>query len=126
MDFNALPVNMPVALSKKWFLNDFKTIKILNKNGRVAFQRFNKYSRGLSISKDAFLKMVDITIIPGDKMELEPNVFLRDYGNHIHMVKYCMTRDNKRCDGGFFTFTPKEWMYFWTRIRSEIIDSLDR
>lgn len=113
--------------NKKWFVNGFKTVKILgSKTGRVAFQRKNKYTRGLSISKEAFLKMVDVTILPGDSLELEPNVFLKDYGNSVHMVKYCLTSDKKRCDGGFFSFTPKEWNYFWTKLRPKVLEQLNK
>ena len=88
---------------------------------RVLFQRKGKYLRGVSISKDAFLKMDDVTIVPNMEMELEPNVWLRNLGNQIHLVKYCLTRDNKRCDGGFFVFSPKEWMHFWKKLRPSIL-----
>ena len=122
MDCNA---TSPLS-QKKWFINNFKTIKIVNKNDRVIFQRYSshKYCRGLSISKDAFLKMTDITIVPGDSLELETNVYLKDYGNQVCLTKYCFSRDNKRCNGGFFSFTPKEWIYFWTNIRGSIVECL--
>ena len=107
----------------KWSFDSYKIVKVLPRNGRIAFQRKGgKYMRGLSISKDAFLKMEDITIIPDMRLELEPNVWLINYGNRIHLVKYCLTKDEKRCDGGFFYFTPKEWIYFWNELRRKIID----
>ena len=116
------------TLQKKWFINNFKTIKILNKNGRIAFQRhsIHKYARGLSITKEAFLKMIDVTIVPGDSIELQTNVHLKDYGNEVYLVKHCFSRDDKRCIGGFFTFTPKEWINFWTNIRGSIVECLNK
>lgn len=107
--------------SGKWFFNDCKLVKIMPTSGRIAFQRKNNhYTRGLSISKDAFLNMDDVTIVPGRRIELEPNVWLSNYGNAIHLVKYCLTQDQKQCNGGFFTFTPKEWIYFWTKMVKDI------
>ena len=112
----------------KYLLNDYKMVKVIRgKNTRIAFQRkCNKYTRGLSISKDALGKMEDVTITPGMEVELESNVYLRNYGKQIHMVKYCMTKDAKRCDGGFFTFTPDEWIYFWTKIRAPLLDYVNK
>ena len=110
----------------KWLFDSYKVIKILGPNYRVAFQRKAKYTRGLSISKDAFLKMEDVTITPGMRIELEPDVWLSNFGNQIHMVKYCVTRDHKRCDGGFFSFTAKEWIYFWNTLRVGILKELER
>ena len=105
----------------KWIFNDYKFVKVFPKDYRIAFQRKNnKYTRGLTISKDAFLKMEDVTITPGMRIELEPNVWLSNYGKSVHMVKYCLTKDQKRCNGGFFTFTPKEWNYFWTVIAKDV------
>ena len=110
----------------KFLLNDYKVVKVIRGN-RIAFQRkCNKYTRGLSISKDGFYKMEDDTITPGMELELESNVYLRNYGKQIYMVKYCMTRDAKRCDGGFFAFTPKEWIYFWTNIRTSLFEYLNK
>ena len=116
------------TLQKKWFINNFKTIKILNKNGRIAFQRHSilKYARGVSITKEAFLKMRDVTIVPGDSIELQSNVYLKDYGNEVYLTRYCFSMDDKRCNGGFFTFTPKEWINFWTNIRGSILECLNK
>ena len=114
-------------MDKKWLFDSYKVIKIFGPTDRIAFQRkHSKYTRGLSISKDAFLKMEDVTITPGMRIELERNVWLSNYGNQIHMVKYCLTRDNKRCDGGFFSFTPKEWAYFWNTLRVAILRELEK
>lgn len=111
----------------KWHFNDYKKVKVFGKRfPRIAFQRNGKYSRGVSLSIGGFSKMEDVSITPGMRVELEPNVFLTNNGNHVHLVKYCMTDDQKRCDGGFFSFTPKEWMYFWTCIRSEVNDFLKK
>ena len=110
----------------KWLFNSYKVIKLFASNDRIAFQRKCKYTRGLSISKEAFLRMEDVTITPGMRIELEPNVWLSNYGNQIHMVKYCFTRDNKKCDGGFFSFTPKEWIYFWNTLRLEVLKQMER
>lgn len=112
--------------SNKWLFNDYKTVKLLGTNGRIAFQRKGKYTRGLSISNTAFLNMEDVTIEPGRRIELEPNVYLTNYGDQIHMVKYCLTADKKKCNGGFFTFTPTEWKYFWTKFRHDIVKALER
>lgn len=113
----------------KYLLNDYKVVKVMRRgnNSRIAFQRkCNKYTRGLSISKDGLCKMEDVTITPGMEIELESNVYLKNYGKQIHMVKYCMTRDAKRCDGGFFAFTPGEWIYFWTNIRAPLIEYMNK
>ena len=109
-----------------WTFDDYKVIKVIARNERIAFQRIGKYVRGLSISKNAFLKMDDVTIVPGTRMELEPNVWLINYGKSINLVKYCVSKDGKQCDGGFFTFTPKEWNHFWTIIRIYVIDYFDK
>ena len=105
----------------KWNFTDYKIVKVIGATKeRLLFQRKGKYLRGVSISKDAFLKMDDVSIVPGMQIELEPNVWLRNLGNQIHMVKYCITRDKKRCDGGFFVFSPKEWMHFWQKLKPSI------
>lgn len=109
----------------KWSLSNCKILTVLYEDARIAFQRVGLYTRGLTISRDAFEKMEDVTIIPGMQLELESNTWLLNHGNRIHMVKYCLTRDNKKCDGGFFSFTPKEWMYFWNTIRLEIIKAFE-
>ena len=110
-----------------WLLSDHKKIKLFGgKKQRIAFQRNGKYSRGISLSLDGFLKMEDVSLVPKMRLELEPNVFLTNYGNHMHLVKYCITHDEKRCEGGFFSFTPSEWMHFWNDIRWKIIETLNK
>lgn len=116
----------PCVNNGSWTFNDYKVIKVIDRNGRIAFQRKGKYIRGLSISKEAFFKMEDVTIVPGKRMELESNVWLINYGNSINLVKYCLSGDGKQCDGGFFAFTPKEWIDFWMKIRSGIINYLNK
>ena len=110
----------------RWLKKKEKEIKVIPSTQRLSFRRTGKYRRGLTISKDAFYKMDDVTITPGMRIELEPNVWLINYGVHINLVKYCMTADNKRCDGGFFSFKPSEWRDFWTNIRPKIMASYDR
>jgi len=107
-----------------WSIADNKIMKLM-KNGRIGFyQCKGQYNRGLSLSIDGFSKMEDVTISPATRIELEPNVWLINYGSHIQLVKYCLTKDQKRCDGGIFFFTPKEWIMFWTKTRQQIQTSL--
>jgi len=109
----------------KWSFDSYKVVKIIKASEKVSFQRKgNAYNRGITISKDAFYKMDDVTLTPGLKIELEPNVVLSNYGNRISMVKYCLTHDQKRCEGGFFNFTSKEWLYFWDNLRGKIKQGL--
>ena len=111
----------------KWVFNDYKLIKIIGAaKDRVAFQRKGKYTRGLSISKDAFMKMEDVTITPGMKIEVEPNVFLSHYDKSINLLRLCHSADSKQCNGGFFSFTLKEWQQFWTTIRVAIIGYFEK
>lgn len=101
-----------------------KMVKILGHGKRIAFQRCGKRIRGLSISKDAFLKMEDVTLSPGLRMELESDIFLTNYGNHVHLVKYCLTSYGEPCDGGFCSFTLSEWNHFWNVIRKSVLEYL--
>lgn len=117
-----MDTNARIRIQKnKWLFNDYKQIKIFGKDNRIAFQRKGKYVRGVSISKEALLKMDDVSLTPGMQMELEPNVWLKNYGNGIQLTKYCITHDGKQCNGGFFIFTPKEWQSFWNSYRKEIL-----
>ena len=105
----------------KWLFNDYKIVKVIGAaKDRVAFQRKGKYVRGISITKDAFRKMEDVTIVPGMEVVLENNVHLKNYGKNVNLVKYCETKDNKRCEGGFFSFSLNDWLYFWTVMRPGI------
>ena len=114
-------------LCNKWYFEDYKLIKVFGADDRIAFQRKgNKYTRGVTLSKDAFLKLVDVSITPGMTMELESNLVLRNLGKRIQMIKYCLTRDMKKCDGGFFYFTLSEWQYFWNKLRPEILERLSQ
>ena len=110
----------------KWLFNDVKQVKVSPNKQRVLFQRKGKYIRGLSISKEAFSRMEDVTIKPGMRIEVETNVWLSNYGKDITLVKYCLTRDNKRCDGGFFQFTPQEWSFYWRHIRKKVMEYFDK
>ena len=60
----------------KWTVNDIKEIHDTKGNKRLAFQRKGAYIRGLTITKEAFDKMEDVTISAGMRIELQPNVCL--------------------------------------------------
>ena len=106
----------------KWTFSDYKIVKLMGPSkNRLGFQRKGKCTRGLSITKDAFLKMEDVTLTPGGRIALEPNVWLINYGKHVNLIKYCHTKDGLQCNGGLFQFTPKEWMQFWTVMRRSIL-----
>ena len=108
----------------KWYFDDYKLVKIFGKDHRITFQRKGKYTRGITISKEAFKKMMDVSITPTAQLELEKNVFLKNLGNRIQLIKYCLTRDAKRCEGGFFYFTNKEWQQFVLKLRPQILEAL--
>lgn len=113
-----------------WQINNIKHVKI-NRKGRIAFQYDTGLStrplqRGLSISKEAFYKMEDVTITPDMKTELEANVFLKNYGRSILLIKYCTSRDGVQCQGGIFTFTPSEWLFFWNNIRNKVLNAISK
>ena len=123
-------MSSPISAERnKWYFKDYKVIKVFGKDDRIAFQRKgSKYTctRGVTLSKRAFLNIEDVTITPGMKVELEPNIVLTNLGKRIHLVKYCLTRDNKRCDGGFFYFTLAEWQHFFNKMRPAILERLTR
>ena len=120
-------VDLSVLNSGKWYFNDYKVVKVIGAGkDRIAFQKKGKYTRGLSMTFDAFLKMEDVTITPGMQLELEPNVFLKHFDKCVNLVKYCETRDHQRCDGGFFSFSLKEWIHFWTKLREGIVDYIKK
>ena len=112
----------------KWYFSDYKVIKVFGRDDRIAFQRKGGKSctRGVTLSKRAFLNIEDVTITPGMKVELEPNIVLSNLGKRIHLVKYCLTQDNKKCDGGFFYFTLMEWQHFLNKMRPAILKRLSR
>ena len=109
----------------KWYFSDYKLIKVFGRDNRISFQRKGtKYSRGVTLSTDAFRKMVDVSITPGMKVELERNCVLRNLGKRIQLIKYCLTRDMQQCDGGFFYFTLTEWQQFLDKLYPAIVDRL--
>ena len=68
----------------KWTMDDNKVIKVIGAlKNRVAFQWTGKYTRGISISKEAFMKMEHVTITPGMELNLEDNVYLKNIGNMV-------------------------------------------
>ena len=107
-----------------WRLSDKKTIKLFpSKNARVAFRKaaHNNTSRGLSISKEAFRRLHQLSIEICDGTDYKPksrevllddNLYLKFYTNQVKMTRYCMTRDKKQCDGSFFLFDNDEWVNF--------------
>lgn len=114
----------------KWYLDEDerKVVRIIGDGSRIMFERKGMRSsnaRGVTISANAFANMQDVSIKPDLSVELETNVFLRNYGHRIHLNKYCTMRDTKRCEGGFFYFTPSEWQLFWTTIRSKVLEKID-
>ena len=110
----------------KWCFDNYKIVKIIKTSERISFQRKgNRYNRGVTISKEAFFKIDDITITPGCQIELEKNVVLmNDLPKRICLIKYCMTCDGKKCEGGLFNFTLKEWFHFWNTLREQIVKKL--
>lgn len=109
----------------KWYFDDYKVIKVLESSRRIAFQRKGRYVRGVTISEDAFRRLTDVTILPTTREEIEKNTFIFNLGGRIQIIKYCYSRDGKRCEGGFFNFTPKEWQYFWITMRPKVTSYLN-
>ena len=98
---------------------------------RVLFQRKlpSGDRRGVGISWEAFSRMKDVALRPYQAIvvSLEEDVFLNNYGNKtIHLIKYCNSKDEKRCTGGQFFFTLDEWKYFWSDIYDCIYDYVNR
>ena len=112
----------------EWLIAKNKCVRIYSSQKKLHFLHYNASGRnhGLTISKDAFLKMEDVSISPGSSLMLESNVFLSNYAHTIKLTKYCFTRDKQRCDGGFFLFTEAEWQAFWTKIRLDIQAKLNQ
>ena len=110
-----------------WNISTIKKVKLLPRTLRVLFQRqMTNSMRGVSISSEAFAKMDDVSIAPLMSLELENNVILKNDGDRIHLVKYCTSFDDKRCTGGQFFFTPKEWQVFWNEIYNQIDQQITR
>ena len=109
----------------KWYFDEYKVIKILESSNRIAFQRKGRYVRGVTISEDAFRNLSDVSIVPTSRQEIEKNTYIFNLGSRIQIIKYCFSRDGKRCEGGFFNFTPKEWQYFWISMRPKVINYLN-
>ena len=116
---------LPKSEKNKWYFDDYKVIKVFGKNDRVAFQRKGRYARGVTISKDAFRKLTDVSITPNYRLEIEKNTFIYNLGKRIQLIKYCLMKDMQRCEGGFFNFTEKEWQYFWNTLQPKILAHLN-
>ena len=116
--------------NNRWIIARDKYVKVFAKCGKVTFQRLTKKdlnhrSRGVTLTKDAFLKMDDVSIAPASHVNLDKNIVLTNYGRTIQLTKYCFSKDNKQCDGALFFFTPSEWSHFWNGIRSNIIKRIN-
>lgn len=119
-----------MATQKKWYLDEenLKMVKLMSHSTKLSFQRKGpkNCSRGLTISIACFKKMEDVIHQPNASIELEKNVFLTNYGNRIHLNRCSCTRDLKRCENGFFYFTPEEWRSFWSTIRPSILERIEK
>ena len=120
MDHSAKMMNQ----RNKWYFDDYKVIKVFGRNKRIAFQRKGRYVRGVTITEESFRNLEDASIMPTFRKEIEKDTYIYNIGNRIQIVKYCLTKDVQRCEGGFFNFTPKEWQYFWNTLRPKIISHL--
>ena len=93
-------------------IDDNREIRV-TKKGVNFKRRQGKYFRSLYLDFDTFNKMEDITKLPVKRLELASNIALINLGDSIQLVKHCHSRDGKRCQAGFFTFSPDEWQAFW-------------
>ena len=93
-------------------IDDNREIRV-TKKGVNFKRRQGKYFRPLYLPFDAFNKMEDITKLPVKQLELSSNISLINLGNRIQLVKHCESRDGRRCEAGYFTFSPDEWQAFW-------------
>lgn len=93
-------------------IDDNREIRATN-NGVNFKRRQGKRFRSLYIPFEAFNKMEDITKLPVRCLELSPNIALVNLGDRIHLVKYCTSRDGKRCNAGLFMFSMDDWQAFW-------------
>ena len=119
------------AADNSWRLSNTKHIKLIPTSMRILFQRelSSGKRRGVSISWHAFSQMKDVTLRPYKAVvvSLEEDVFLNNYGDKtIHLIKYCNSKDNKRCTGGQFFFTMDEWKIFWNDIYDFICKYVSR
>lgn len=77
----------------------------------------------MRLSKAAFEKMEDVSIAPGVSIILENNVELSYFSKSIKLVRYCMSKDSKRCEGNFVIFSEKDWQNFWNNIRPAALNA---
>lgn len=83
----------------------------------------SSFQRGMRLSKAAFEKMEDVSIAPGVSIILENNVELSYFSKSIKLVRYCMSKDSKRCEGNFVIFSEKDWQNFWNNIRPAALNA---
>jgi len=113
--------------SNQWTLGGNKFIRLYG--GKISFQRSTETdrhhrNRGIVIDSHSMLQMDDVSIDPNYYKWLNEKVLLKNDGKGVRLTKYCISSDDKRCNGGFFYFTPEEWQYFWKDIREEIVSRL--
>lgn len=115
--------------TKQWIIGENKYVRIFGPTKKITFQKKTTNgdhyhrSRGVTITQNDFNKMEDVTIVPGNSVKLNGNVYLQHYGSSVKLTRHCFS-DNKCCDGGFFLFTEAEWQYFWNVLRLKIKEKL--
>ena len=109
-----------------WKLSDLKLVKITLPSLRIIFLRkLPSGDRRIGLSMEAFSNIEDISNHPQFSISLDENTNLYDNcGRGIHLVRYCNSRDQKRCVGGIFIFTMDEWRLFWS-LSAEITERLE-
>ena len=108
-----------------WRLNERQTICMWHRSHKVSFQRKvegmrRTHYRSLRITRKAFEKLRDVTILPGHSILLDNNLELISYGKSIKLTRYCLSRDKRQCEGNIFIFTEQDWQTFWNEIRPAI------
>ena len=104
----------------EWPISNKKAVTIRGSGHRVVFKWIGKYNRYVSVSREVFDAMDDVSITSGMRLKLNNNVELVNYGTVIRLIKFCTSRDGKQCEGGFLNFSPSEWQYFWIELRPKI------
>ena len=114
---------MDLTNEGKWICDDYKVLTAVNNSHVIFHLKGDKYRQSaISISKDAFFKMEDVSIVPGMRNVLEPQLWIESFGKFVRMVKLYLNRETMEwCNDEQFAFTPKEWNYFWTSVRPNII-----
>lgn len=111
----------------QWAVGDSATVKVWPRSQTITFLRKIRGGRaaphrGIRISKAALEAMEDVSLIPSHTIILEKNVELDYFARAIKLVRYCVSKDGHRCDGGFVIFSEQDWQSFWNNIRPAILD----